>query len=168
MELKKIKTQKDIELVKEFFYEIFLEEANYDLIHFKNSVTGKHNFHRLEYYIGFEKNVPVGVTGIYAQNPDECWLGWFGIRPEYRGKGYATAMLDLQLKLMQDYGYKICRIYTNKIINKEAVCLYIKKGFRQDSTYCKNIITLSKSLDGITAPAKWKGVPLEFVPEWPV
>ena len=51
MELKKITTKKDIEIVRSFFRDIFWEEPDYDLIHFKESITGKHNFQRLEYYL---------------------------------------------------------------------------------------------------------------------
>ena len=77
MELKKITTKKDIEIVRSFFRDIFWEEPDYDLIHFKESITGKHNFQRLEYYLGYEKNTAVGISGVYADNKEECWLGWF-------------------------------------------------------------------------------------------
>ena len=163
MELKKITTQKDIEVVKSFFYKIFVDEAAYDLIHIKQSVSGKHNFKRLEYYFGYENNTLIGLCGLYADQTDECWLGWFGIRPEYRQKGIANAMLNQLTQMMKDYGYKICRIYTDVVTNKEAVCLYKKQGFKQDSAYIGNIITMSKSLDGVTIPQGWKGEPLAFV-----
>ena len=163
MELKKITTRKDIELVKSFFYKLFVDETTYDLIHIRQSVSGKHNFKRLEYYLGYENNAVVGICGIYADRADECWLGWFGVLPEYRRKGFATAMLDLLTEKMKRYGYKICRIYTDAVTNKGAVCLYEKQGFKQDSVYIGNIITLSKSLDGVTTAAEWKGEPLAFV-----
>ena len=163
MELKKITTQKDIELVKSFFYKLFVDEAGYDLIHFKQSVSGKHEFKRLEYYFGCENNAIVGVCGLYANQTDECWLGWFGVLPEYRKRGFATAMLNLLTETMKNYGYKICRIYTDAVTNKDAVCLYIKQGFKQDSAYIGNIITMSKSLDGVTKAKKWQGKPVAFV-----
>lgn len=90
MRLQKITTTEDVEIVKGFFYDIFFEEKDYDLSHFKDSITGKHTFQRLTYYLAYESDVPVGISGIYARNKTECWLGWFGIRPEYRGNGYAT------------------------------------------------------------------------------
>ena len=43
MKLRKIKTLTDIEIVKSFFYEIFLDESGYDLHHFKDATTGHHN-----------------------------------------------------------------------------------------------------------------------------
>lgn len=165
MELKKITTEDDVEIVKSFFHDIFWEEADYDLIHFKYSITGEHDFQCLEYYLGYEKNEIVGVSGIYSDNAKECWLGWFGIRQEYRNKGYATAMLDLQLEIMKNYGYKICRLYTSEVINKEAVQLYIKKGFIKDSDYENHIITMAKQLDDEAYISKWQGMPLGFVSE---
>jgi len=165
MKLHKITTLKDVEIVKSFFYQIFPEENKYDLIHFEQSITKQHNFKRLEYYLGYENDTIVGISGVYADNNDECWLGWFGIRPEYRRKGYASAMLNLQLEIMKNYGYEICRLYTSEIINNKAVKLYEKIGFKKDSDYENHIITMSKQLkDGIHIP-KWKGIPLGFVPE---
>ncbi len=163
MKLHQITAPKDIEIVKSFFYQIFPEENKYDLIHFKQSISGQHNLQRLEYYLGYENDIIVGVSGVYADNNDECWLGWFGIRPEYRRNGYASTILDLQLQMMKDYGYKVCRLYTDKVINKHAVDLYIKKGFQADYVYKDNIITMSKSLDNGVVVDKWSGEPLGLV-----
>lgn len=162
MKLKKITTAEDVEIVRSFFYDIFWEEADYDLIHFKDSVTGKHDFKRLEYYLGYENGEVVGISGVYADSPDECWLGWFGIRPEYRRKCYATNMLGLQLEMMKNYGYKVCRLYTDEVINKAAVQLYIKMGFEKDSDYVKHFITMAKPLNDKIHVAKWQGIPLGF------
>ena len=166
MELRKIKTEQDIEIVKSFFYKIFLDESGYNLNHFKQSVTGKHHYKRLEFYIGYENNTVVGLSGVYANRPDECWLGWFGILPEHRRKGYATTLLNLQIQMMKDYGYKICRVYSNVITNKQAVYLYSKKGFKKDAVYSKNLIIMAMPLKENISISKWKGKPLGFVPEW--
>lgn len=72
MKLKKIITQENIEIVRSFFYDIFYEETEYDLIHFSDSITGKHDFKRLEYYLGYENDNVVGISGVYADNADEC------------------------------------------------------------------------------------------------
>lgn len=164
MELHKITTLADVEVVRSFFYDIFWEVTNYDLVHFKDAVTGKHNFQRLEYYLGYENGEPVGISGIYADNVDECWLGWFGIRPEYRRKGYATATLDQLMEVMKKYGYKVCRLYTDTVINKNAIDLYIKKGFKKDSSYKENVITMAKALNENNDAPKWQGKPLGYVP----
>ena len=162
MKLKKTSTMKDIEKIEVFFSQIFEDVSFENLDCFIRSITGQHCFNKLEYYLGYKNTDIVGISGIYADNNDECWLGWFGIRPEYRRKGYATTILEMQLKMMKDYGYKICRLYTDEIINKNAINLYIKKGFYKDSIYKKNVITMSKSLDNMTVPSVWIGKPLGF------
>ena len=145
-----------------------MDESGYDLIHFKDSISGQQIFDRLEFYLTEENNTIVGLTGIYASNNRECWLGWFGICPEHRHKGYATQLLDLTLKMMRNYGYKMCCLYTDTINNQHAIQLYLKKGFQIDSTYQGNIITMVKSLDEKTQIVPWHGKPLGFVPEWPI
>ena len=167
MKLKKITTDEDVEIVRSFFYDIFWEESDYDLIHFEDSITGRHDFNRLEYYLGYENDNVVGISGVYANNANECWLGWFGIRPEYRRRGYASKMLNLQLEMMKNYEYKTCRLYTSEVINQEAVRLYIKLGFKKDSEYENHIITMAKPLSDETCVSKWQGMPLGFVPESP-
>ena len=168
MELLKIKTEQDIEVVKSFFYKIFLDESGYDLVHFKDSINKQHAFKCLEFYLAYVNHTVVGLTGIYAKKNNECWLGWFGICPEYRRRGYATQLLDLTLEMMKNYGYKICRLYTDTMNNQHAIQLYFKKGFQVDSTYQDNIITMVKSLDERTQILPWHGKPLGFVPEWPI
>ena len=162
MQLRKISTPEDVEKVKSFFCDIFWEETDYDLVHFYHSVSGAHDFERLEYYMGCVGDEVVGISGIYADNKDECWLGWFGVRPEYRRKGYASAILKLQLEMMKNDGYKVCRLYTDEVINKNAVPLYEKNGFVKDFEYENHIITMAKSLDGVTKAEKWQGEPLGF------
>lgn len=168
MRLRKIETNQDIEIVKSFFYNIFLDESGYDLHHLQDSIRKHHNYTCIEYYLAYEENTAVGITGLYANQASECWLGWFGIRPEYRHRGYANKMLDLTLEKMQKYGYKVCRIYTNSVHNEDAVKLYLKKGFQINSKSRGNIITMAKSLDDSIVISKWKGKPLGFVPEWPM
>lgn len=163
MEQKKIVTSEDINTVRSFFHDIFWEEPDYDLIHFTESITGEHTFQRLEYYLGYENNTVIGISGVYADNTEECWLGWFGIRPEYRRRGYASSILKLQLEIMKNYGYKICRLYTNEVINNTAVKLYIKNGFEKDSDYKNHIITMAKPLNNEVKAPKWQGIPLGFV-----
>lgn len=164
MELKKITTPEDVEVVKSFFYKTFIiKESEYDLCHVKDAVTGKYNFQRLEYYLGYENGEVVGITGVYADNADECWLGWFGIRPEYRRRGYATSMLNLQLQMMKNYGYNVCRLYTYTTINKAAIPMYLKNGFSIDSEHDDHMLILVKAFDKTTPITKWEGMPLGFV-----
>ncbi len=85
-----------------------------------DSITGKHKYKRLEYYFCVVNKKIVGFCGIYSQSEDECWLGWFGIKPDYRRHGYARKMLKVLFSQMKKYGYKVMRLYTDKSFNHNA------------------------------------------------
>lgn len=175
MLLKEIKTLEDVDIVKSFYYDIFPEEPNYNLADFINSVTGNHNYNRLEYYFALsETNDIIGFCGIYSNNKDEAWMGWFGIKPQFRRKGYARQMLHVLINKMKDYGYKIIRLYTDKKLNNNAYNLYISEGFIEDNQYEYDFVTMFKFVDNRTQLSeqdvqilKWDGVPLGFESESP-
>ena len=50
----------------------------------------------MDYYIVYNGDVPVGVTGIYSYHeyPETAWLGWFGILEKYRNNGFGGITLD--------------------------------------------------------------------------
>lgn len=72
MPLKLIKTIQDVKTVKSFFYDVFPEEPNYDCQDFIDSVTGHHQYKRLEYYFYQVGSKVVGFCGIYSKSNDEC------------------------------------------------------------------------------------------------
>lgn len=74
-----------------------------------------------------------GVTGIYSYNeyPDDAWLGWYGILPKLRNRGYGSIVFDETVKLAKTKGYKAFRLYSEENF-KEAHKLYIKKGMIQE------------------------------------
>lgn len=49
--------------------------------------------------------------------------------PELRNHGYGKQLLEETMKLARNNGYKVLRIYTDKIENAEAIKLYEKLGF---------------------------------------
>ena len=74
-------TEKNIEEAVSVQEELFPGEsgrANYE-----EAVSGISGF---EYYLVYEDGVCAGITGIYTypDDPESAWLGWFGIREEYR------------------------------------------------------------------------------------
>lgn len=160
MQLELIKTIQDVDEVKSFFYDIFPEEKDYKCNEFLYSINGNHSCKRLEYYFCVVDGKIVGIGGIYSNSDDECWLGWFGIKPEYRRRGYAREMLKKIFLKMQEYGYKVMRLYTDKSFNYNAYLLYQSEGLVEDYQYQGNIITMAKSLDNCTIPAQWHGTPL--------
>ena len=80
--------------------------------------------HNDKLIIKYEGNTAVGISGVVADKQEECWLSWFGVRPEYRRKGYASAMLDLQIQMMQAYGLKSV-VYTQTLLQTKKRLHYI-------------------------------------------
>ena len=83
----------------------------------------------VEFYIASVSNKPIGMTGIYRFISDEAWVGWFGILPQYRNKGYGKKLLEQTIEMAKKQGYKILRLYTDKVENATAIKLYEKLGF---------------------------------------
>ena len=170
MILQEIKTIEDVDIIKSFYHDIFPEEPKYDCIDFTNSVTGNHNYDFLKYYFAIEDNNIVGFCGIYSNNEEDAWLGWFGIKPEFRRKGLAQRMLDMLFYIMLEKRYRYCRLYTDKVLNNNAYQLYLKNGFVEDSQYEYNFVTMVKDVFGMTVPKDkyWKEkTPLGFESEPP-
>lgn len=83
----------------------------------------------VEFYIASVSNKPIGMTGIYRFISDEAWVGWFGILPQHRNKGYGKKLLEQTIEMAKKQGYKILRLYTDKVENATAIKLYEKLGF---------------------------------------
>jgi len=93
----------------------------------------------------------IGLTGIYTEDEDEsCWLGWFCIDEEYRGKEFGKRLLEFSIEQAKNMGKKYLHVYTYKAKRfKTAITMYKQYGFveyqekRDDDThaiYLKKII----------------------------
>lgn len=82
-----------------------------------------------DFYIAYDGDVPIGVTGIYSYHeyPLDAWLGWFGILPEFRKKGYGSIVFDETVSLAKQKGYKSFRLYSEEYFT-DAHRLYRSKG----------------------------------------
>lgn len=83
----------------------------------------------IKYYIAYEEDKQVGITGIYSYQKDEAWLAWFGILPKYQSKGYGKKLLEKTIEKVKEQGYQVFRLYTDRIENARAIKLYEKLGF---------------------------------------
>lgn len=83
----------------------------------------------MDYYIVYDGNTPIGVTGIYSYHeyPNSAWLGWFGILKEYRNRGLGGSTLDKTIELAKTKGYTEFRLYTDEFA-KDAHKLYESRG----------------------------------------
>ena len=73
---------------------------------------------KCHYYLIYDNNICVGITGIYAYEKDNinAWLGFFGIKEEFRNKGYGKFALELTEEYAKDMGYKIMRLFTDILL----------------------------------------------------
>jgi len=99
------------------------------------------------YIIKDNKSRPVGITGLYSVKPatKELWLGWFGILPKFRNKGYGrSVMLQLEeiarshecqkiISYVHDYNVNALRFY--KSLGYKRICCgkTYKRNNRQTS-----------------------------------
>lgn len=73
-----------------------------------------------------------GVAGLYRRDKDpadECWVGWFGLRRRFRGRGCAAAAIRALLELARIEGFRRIRVYT-AADNESAIKVYERAGFK--------------------------------------
>ncbi len=83
----------------------------------------------VKYYIVYDNNEEVGITGLYNYDSISAWLAWFGVLPDKRRKSYGKRILEKTMKLAKQKGFKTMRLYTDAIENADAIKLYKKLGF---------------------------------------
>ncbi len=75
-----------------------------------------------------------GITGLETKVEDEAgsaWLGWFGVVPEYRGKGYGRALLKKTISKARNIGFGRLRLWTTTAPEEVAAQdMYEEFGFR--------------------------------------
>lgn len=78
----------------------------------------------------FDKDVLMGIGGIGPeQTTRKVWLGYFAVKPKYRGKGLGYKILDFVTKEVLSRGYDEIYIETyNHPIFKVACHVYEKWG----------------------------------------
>lgn len=124
--LKKI-TKENLSLACQIQNKIFPNEDG--TVNYIEAVEKNPYRKELDFYIAYDKDTPIGVTGIYSYNeyPEDAWLSWFGLLPEFRKKGYGGIIFDKTVELAKEKGYKNFRLYTDETFCN-ARGLYAKKG----------------------------------------
>ncbi len=93
----------------------------------------------------------IGLTGIYTENEDEsCWLGWFCIDEEYRGRKFGKKLLEFSIEKAKKMEKKSLHVYTYKVKRFEkAIEIYKKYNFekyQKENNNDKLIIYFKKTL----------------------
>ena len=109
-----------------------------------------------KYYLVYEGDDRVGITGLYCYPEDPCsaWLGWFGIREGFRRRRLGSAALKCFEDMAVSEGYRFARLYTDALNNDAAITFYQANGYISEPylnladpacLQCKTLI-FSKSL----------------------
>jgi ribosomal protein S18 acetylase RimI-like enzyme len=86
-----------------------------------------------EVYLAKLQEEFIGVIGLYQlvdSDPDIVWLGWFGLRPQYRRQGWGKIMINHLKEYAIKFGFKELWVFTN-YDNLAAISFYQKSGFIQ-------------------------------------
>lgn len=83
-------------------------------------------------FIAIKDGIPLGVTGLY-QNSDTPahigWLGWFGVRPNFRGHGVGSRMISFTAQYAASLNMTELWVFTDDT-NLMAIDFYEKQGFQ--------------------------------------
>ena len=96
-----------------------------------NYLSSINNYSQSQFFLVFDKEICVGITGIYSYKKDyeNAWLGFFGIKDKYRDKGYGKQALKLTEDYAKSLGYKFMRLFTDRLDNDKAINFYKKSGY---------------------------------------
>lgn len=96
------------------------------------------NSSQSQFFLIFDKEICVGITGIYSykNDKDNAWLGFFGIKKEYRDKGYGKKSLKLTEEYAKNLGFKFMRLFTDRA-NLKAIDFYQNSGYIFEDYNCE-------------------------------
>ena len=98
----------------------------------KHPVTKqKHGHNILVYYLIYNHQCEVvALTGLYQEDGDPvdtCWLGWYGVLPEFRNRGYGKAVLEYTELLAKQFGKRVIKLWTTEEPDEAAAQFLFEK-----------------------------------------
>jgi len=134
-------TLKETENLRDRIFEDDLEDierglllASLDTTQYKK-ICEENTVSAVSYWVAkdIESGKVIGLTGIYTEDEDEsCWLGWFCIDEEYRGKEFGKKLLEFSIEQAKNMGKKYLHVYTYKAERfKVAISMYKQYGFTE-------------------------------------
>ena len=149
-----------IKVQKEIFFDGFCER---DLTNYVNGIIAD-VFLECEFWLAKFNNKYIGLCGVYSykEYPTDMWLGWSGVLPKERQKGYATQMLKHCYDTAKTKGYLTFRLY---VTDSNDIAVRIYNNFKMDKEIYnnpqdkykksgKNTLVFSKSLK-LGSPKPW-------------
>lgn len=83
--------------------------------------------------VGYEDEQPVACIAIKKLDNTSCEAKRLFIKPEYRGNGYARAMLNTMLDKAKELGFKEVTFTTKPSVMQIGYGLYKRMGFEEIS-----------------------------------
>ncbi len=140
-----IQTRNIIDLIP-FLQELeFGDKFSLSMLHWCGIGKRSYPLEFWEVYIAKVEDEPMGVIGLYRQVHTPVgvvWIGWFGVRPSFRGRGLGTQMLRDLVKIAKEYKFKELWVFTDRE-NRGALRFYEKFGFI-------NLGTVEENNPGVT------------------
>ena len=130
---------------------------------YEDAVSGNTD-KNLKYYLLYSGADCVGISGYYVTKEDKesGWLGWFGILPEFRRKGYGTQALNMFFDECRENGLTHARLYTDLSDNYKTIQFYFANDMvgelysnPNDDTLGIGVLVFSKSLKGADSFKLW-------------
>ena len=90
---------------------------------------------RFAYYIAKNNGISLGITGHYPpddNNPNNVWLGWFGIIPAMRRRGFGSILFLKTTTLLANFGMTTLNLYSgDREEERPAHEFYKKFGLKE-------------------------------------
>ena len=116
-------TMQNILLATQIEMEIFPNQCGY-LSYYKAIQNGE------PYFLAYLDDNAIGITGLYKEErlgeANTCWLGWYGLLPQYRKLGLSKTILLDSIEEAKKRGYDTFRLYTSARNCPDACILYDK------------------------------------------
>lgn len=160
-------TKQNIDLATNVQLDIFQIESGYN--HFLTAINSNKEY--CCYFLVYHNDAPIGVTGLYSiediEQTNSLWLGWYGIKKEYRNHGYGTEVLLKTIEMAKNFAIKYpaikyLRLYTSTKLNADAILLYrkymdIEERYtnKNDYTYDGTCLIFTKVLSQKAPRKKW-------------
>lgn len=85
---------------------------------------------KVQFYLASFGSVLVGLTGHYLSLPHQISLGWLGVLPEHRRRGYGEKILRATADMVARLGVRELTLYSyDQMEEREAQRLFLRAGF---------------------------------------
>lgn len=84
---------------------------------------------RVEIFVLYADGVPAGYAELDRREPPDIELAYFGLMPEFIGRGLGSYLLHSIIEIVWDYEPRRVWVHTNTLDHPKALPLYQRMGF---------------------------------------